>query len=392
LQKYKFLKDSFKSWNPVLTIAILLLCLLTTACGGNQNIPPILISSQTPSIDTTPNLPLPLEAAIMKNIRLGYYTNDQTSWEALQAYAEYINIVSLDIYSVNPDGSISGSDDFGAASFAQSKGMLTYACVNNWNSDPAVNEFDPDLARVAILTQREKTIAALIRLAQDGGYDGINIDLESLAYTDDIKAVRSTFSSFIHELATQLHNNGFKLIISVPGQTESNPDNTWSYPFDMSVLGQDADYLQLMTYDQHGPWNEPGAVAGWDWVEDCLVYSTSVVDPAKLLIGLPAYGYDWDITSTKTNPDQPATTSFYWKSSEMLLSKTNAQVNWDDTVKSPYITYQEDGHEHVAWYENEKSIQAKTDLLIKYHLAGFSMWSIGQEDEQFWQAATSQWN
>jgi len=41
----------------------------------------------------------------------------------------------------------------------------------------------------------------------------------------------------------------------------------------------------------------------------------------------------------------------------------------------------------LKWY-NSASIQAKTTLVTKYHLAGLSMWSLGQEDQQFWQAAT----
>lgn len=102
------------------------------------------------------------------------------------------------------------------------------------------------------MTHRDTLIPALVTLADEGGYDGINIDFESIAYSDDLDSVRQQFTSFIHDLAAVLHDKGLKLIISVPAKTGEYADDDWSYPFDLAALGEDADYLQLMTYDEHG--------------------------------------------------------------------------------------------------------------------------------------------
>jgi spore germination protein YaaH len=320
-------------------------------------------------------------------VRLGYYTGDARSFAAVEAFAPYLTAVSVDVYSVQRDGTIAGDDDFGVVAFCKAHGIEVYACVSNYNDDSDVGGFDAELARAAIVTHRTVVIAGLVALAVGGGYDGVNIDFENLAYSADIDDDRAAFSSFIHELATRLHALGLKLAISVPGKTQDSIDDDWSYPFDYSALGEDADLLQLMTYDEHGPWSEPGPVSGADWVEDCVAYAVSVVDPAKLLIGLPAYGYDWDLTDSDPASGTYSVTSFSWTDVPDLLARPGAIERWDAASESPHVTYIERGHWHEAWFENAASLRAKTALIAGYGLAGFSMWSLGQEDAAFWEQA-----
>jgi len=330
--------------------------------------------------------------ACLETVSLGYYTGDERSFEAVQAFAEYLTIVSADVYAVEFDGTIAGGDDFGVVAFCKTRGIEVYACVSNYNSDSDVDGFDAGLAHAAIVTQRGAVIANLVSLAVSGGYDGVNIDFENLAYSDDIDDDRAAFTAFIHELAERLHALGLKLAISVPGKTEDSIDDDWSYPFDLTALGEDADLLQLMTYDQHGPWSDPGPVSGADWVEDCVAYAASLVDPAKLLIGLPAYGYDWDLTDSDPESWTYSATSFSWSGVAAsgiaaLLAKPGVVEHWDAASRSPYVTYTERGHRHEAWFENAASLRAKTGLIAEYGLAGLSMWSLGQEDAAFWEEA-----
>jgi spore germination protein len=319
-------------------------------------------------------------------VSLGYYTGDERSFEAVRNFAEYLTIVSADVYTVQFHGTITGEDDFGVAAFCKAHGIDVYACVSNYSSDPDVDDFDAALAHAAIVTHRATVITHLVALAQNGGYDGINIDFENLAYSNDIGADRAAFTAFIHELGTRLHALGLKLAISVPGKTEDSVDDDWAYPFDYAALGQDADLLQLMTYDEHGPWSDPGPVSGIDWVEPCVAYAALLVDPAKLLIGLPAYGYDWDLTDSDPESWTYSATSFCWADTPSLLAKSGSIERWDTTSESPHVTYIERGHWHEAWFENAASLRAKTKLITNYRLAGLSMWSLGQEDAAFWQA------
>lgn len=317
---------------------------------------------------------------------LAYYTGDEDSYNALQAAASYLTTVSADIYVVQSDGSISGMDEKGVRNWDTAHSIETYACISNYNSDPAVDDFDAELVHTAITSYRERLIAELVALAKESGYAGINIDFENLSYSSNIAEDRAAFTSFIQELAESLHANDLKLIVSIPGKTDDSSGNTWAYPFDLQLLGEAADHLQLMTYDEHGPWGEPGALAGADWVETCLQFAVSQVEPKKLLIGLPAYGYDWDLTASDGSTGSYIASDVSWKDFPALLEKEGAEMKWDSSSQSPYLTYSEEGHAHVVWFENEESIRIKTALVKKYNLAGISVWALGKENESFWQA------
>lgn len=350
----------------------------------------------TPAHSTEPSSEPLTPIAAMQNtvepesvLALGYYTGSQESYQSFIDFSSFLDIVSVDVYGLDGDGTIVGVDQYDIVSQEQAENIDFYACISNWNSDPEVNNFDPELARVAIVTQKEKMISQLVALAVSKGYAGINIDLESIAYSSDLSESRAAFNLFIHELAVKLHENGKKLIISVAAKVNDDPTNDWSYPFDLASLGEDADYLQLMTYDQHGSWGEPGPVSCADWLEEVIDYTSSVVDPAKLLIGLPAYGYNWDLSAPNENESTFVTTDFNWIDVPALHEKPGAQSFWDETSQSPYITYTEEDHSHVAWFENQASLIAKVSLISKYKLAGLSVWALGKEDLAFWEAVSN---
>jgi spore germination protein YaaH len=341
--------------------------------------------SPTAAVESTPRSTAAAQTVTIptsdRPISLGYYTGSPDSFKAVQNFAAYINIVSVDVYSVTPGGDIAGSDPLNVAAFDREHGIQTYACISNYNSAAGVNDFDPTLAKAAVATHKESLIPALVSLAVSGQYDGINIDFENIAFSDDVNADRNAFTSFIHELARELHGKGLKLIISVPAKTADEPDNSWAYPFDLAALGQDADYLQLMTYDEHGPWSEAGPVSGADWAEQVVLYSASIVDPAKLLLGLPAYGYDW--VSDGSAGD------FSWTDFQTLLTKSGVESRWEETSQTPWLTFSENGLAHTVWYENDKSLQAKTKLVESHHLGGWAVWALGKEDQNFWDAVTT---
>lgn len=353
--------------------------MLLTACG----VTPAVTPSPTRNLTTAETDLQPAPRFAIQT--LGYYTGSPESYQAVVDFADYLSIVSADVYAVQFDGSIAGADEFDVLSFNRQRGIKTYACVTTYNSDPAVDEFDANLAHAAVVTHKDDTVANLVALARERGYDGVNIDFENLAYSDNIDDDRADFNAFIHDLAERLHAEGLKLIVCVPGKTEDNPEDTWGYPLDLAYLGAQADMLQLMTYDEHGPWGEPGPVSGVDWVEACLRFSTGLVDPSRLLIGLPAYGYDWDLTASDPQNGIYSAEYVSWRDIPAIESQLGVTSNWDAPSQSPYLYYTRDGHEHVLWYEVPMSIAYKLDLIAQFQLAGLSVWALGLEDIHFWQ-------
>ena len=60
------------------------------------------------------------------------------------------------------------------------------------------------------------------------------------------------------------------MVVSVDVTAPDGGDN-WSMCYDRNVIGDVADYLVFMAYDQYGKAStEPGTTAGFNWVEKSL--------------------------------------------------------------------------------------------------------------------------
>lgn len=313
-----------------------------------------------------------VEVSQKELMNLGYFTQywdqDVTSSNSLQNNHQDINQIAIATYHVTANGTIDGFNPQESIDFANKNGLKTYATIQN--------QFDSDVANKILSDAqlRKTTIDSMLKLVKTNGYTGLNINFENM-YAND----RENFNQFIKEVVKVLHEHHYPVIVSVPAKTGDFPDWEWSGTFEYKTLGEVADYIQLMSYDQHGTWGEPGSVAGVNWVENVLQYATSKIPSEKILIGLPAYGYDWNLNNSDENK------AVSWKEVETLIEKTGAEVQWDSASKSPYFHYTADnGDKHTVWFENEASIKNKTELVHKYKLAGTSMWRMGLEDESFW--------
>jgi spore germination protein len=303
---------------------------------------------------------------------MAYYENS-SSYGSLKAFHSYMNQLPTDTFAVDIHGKVSGTAPTQALTFAKSKDMMTFATVSNFD---AIG-FDPKIAHAIISnsTTKARTITNLLSLVKKSGYTGINIDFEAVNHAD-----RKAFSWFIHDVAQKMRAANYLTVVSVPAELKDDPTDSWTGAFEYSALGQDVDILQVMTYDENGPWGAPGPVAGLNWVQPCVVYAVSAVAPGKLSLGIPAYGYDWNTT-------KGTGVQVFWKDIPALISSTGAIPQWDTASSSPFFNYQaSDGSNHVVWYEDKTSIPLKSALAVSYNLAGVSVFALGFDDLHFWQA------
>lgn len=301
------------------------------------------------------------------------YYEASGSYDSLTAFGNNVNQLSTDTFGINVRGTIHGNVPSQALAFAKSKGMMTFAAVSNFDSIG----FDAKITHAILNNARNKTraINEMFERVKNSGYTGINIDFESIDRTD-----RKAFTAFVHDVAQKMRAAGYLTVVSVPAKRKDDPEDSWTGAFDFAALGQSADILQVMTYDENGSWGKPGPVAGLTWVEASIAYAESVVPANKLSLGIPAYGYDWNTTAGTG-------AQIFWKDIPALILRTSASPQWDGVSSSPHFNYQAaDGSSHVVWYEDEKSIPLKTALAVKYKLAGVSVFALGYDDLKFWQA------
>ncbi|QXE01457.1 glycosyl hydrolase family 18 protein [Terribacillus sp. DMT04] len=309
-----------------------------------------------------------------EKVILGYTTSDNTSLQSIKDYHSHLTAIAMDTYAFDTQGNLTEETPKEQVNYANKHKIDTYAVISNFGE----TDFDPDLAHAVMSNEHAKKrfIAQLASLAEDNNLTGINIDFESI-YPED----RDLYSKLIKDTAQSLQKNYIKTMVSVPAKTADDPANDWTWPYNYKKIGEYADYVQVMTYDEHGSWSEPGSSASKNWVKDTLTFATEEMEPDKVIMGIPAYGYDWNLN----NPEQNKLIE--WDAIHSIMEAESADPVYDEETASAHFTYIDDEkQEHIIWYEDKNSLTQKSDLTNQYDIAGLSVYALGYESRDYWNA------
>ncbi|MCP4542305.1 MAG: glycoside hydrolase [Chloroflexi bacterium] len=307
----------------------------------------------------------------------------RASWQTNRAHIQELSPVWYQL-DASGDGSLNSYDGARDVALvndahAQSPPVLVIPLVNNSYAGVGF-----DAAPVGTMlhdpARRAAHIAVLVNEVLAYGYDGIDIDYESLNGHDD----RDAFSLFIEELAVALHDHDKLLSIAVHAKmSEPGP---WDGPQaqDWARIGAAVDRFRVMTYGYHWNTSEPGPIAPLWWMGDVIAYATSIVSPNHVYVGIHLYGHDWTDTSAS---------SLTWESAQSLINVHGATRQWKSAsswwraVAEPWFTYTDDlGQSHEVWYTDGPSVAARLDLVQRYGLGGIAIWRLGGEDPASWSA------
>jgi len=300
---------------------------------------------------------------------LGYYTvdypGDKLSHDSLVKNSQLISQSAMFDYAVDEKGNLKGSASIEGIKVARSKGIKTLMVVHNISGT-----IEGNAAYSAITDKyRKKLVDNIVNEIKRSGYDGVNVDLEGIP-----PAGKKYYNALLEDLRNQLGQSKL-LTVAVPAKTSDN-GSTWNGAYDYKTIGRLADYVVIMSYDEHWGGGPPGPVASIPWVTKVLDYSTKVIPPHKILMGIAAYGYDW--------PSGQKGKAIKWNSMSRLISQYGG-VKWDNNYSVPYLKYWKGSVQHQVWFENKYSLAIKLGMVKKYDLGGIAFWRMGFEDASFWE-------
>ncbi|UOF92837.1 glycosyl hydrolase family 18 protein [Fodinisporobacter ferrooxydans] len=301
-------------------------------------------------------------------IQLGWQYNQSTAdFEASVQASNTINTLAPRWFYLGKNGQIqvSGTLDSSLVTWAHQNGKHVWALVGN--------RFDMDTTRQVLSqeNQRQQLIQQLAGYAKQYNLDGINIDFENL---DPNHA--SDFSTFIQELASVLHRQNVLLSVDIP--PDSGTD--WSQPFNDQALGQSADYLVMMGYDEHWA-NDPtaGSVSSLPWLDKGLTTLLVHVPAQKVIVGLPFYTRGWYQTN-----GQSSSTEYSIAQEENVVKQANASLIWNDSLGQYVTQFATGGTSQTVWVEDSRSLSLKAHLALTKGIAGFAYWYMGGETADVW--------
>lgn len=311
----------------------------------------------------------PIKVSNNKKIVLGfttyYYEGDKSSYNSIVANKSSIDEIATYAYITDGYGKLSGLVPKNQLAYANSNGIKTFALITN--------EFDGERAKILLESpkNRQALINNILSSLKLNGYKGVNIDIEGVYPYD-----RNYYTTFLIELYKAFKPKGYMITISIPAKTSDSPSDSWSGAYDYAKIAGYANQIAIMTYDEHYPNGLPGPVASIGWVNNVMKYALTVIPKEKILLGTAAYGYDWSVNGTK---------AYSINQMYNLASSKHAPIIFDAVSKTPYFKYTDSkGKGHTAWFENDKSLGYKLDLVNRYNLAGIAVWRLGLEDSKYW--------
>lgn len=286
--------------------------------------------------------------------------------------------VSPNYFELHADGSLkkSGSID---SEFIRQMHQQNIRVVpflsNHWDRASA----EAALARAPALAAE---LASAVREYQ---LDGVHVNLENLTHEH-----REAYTMFVECLRRELAADH-----TVAVAVAANPDGYtkgWHGSYDYAALAEVADYLMIMTYDEHYEGSDEGPVASLDFAKRSIAYALRYVQPDKLVLGIPFYGRLWhaDGLITGQGIGDDALLRLLQTYGGIATYDAQDQSAVADFTIPPANQFPEyfgnslpDGA-YTAWYADERAKKELLGLVETYDLKGAGSWSLGQETAGTW--------
>ncbi|XP_043855607.1 di-N-acetylchitobiase [Dromiciops gliroides] len=263
-------------------------------------------------------------------------------------------------------------------------------CFAHSRGSRVVLKGDVPLKNIIEPTLREAWIMKQLKLAKNQHMDGINIDIEqdveesSPEYYALTALVKETTEAFHREI------EGSQVTFDVAWSPKCIDKRCYDY----KGIADSCDFLFVMSYDEQSQiWTECIAAANAPYNQTLMGYESYLkmnIDPKKLVMGVPWYGYDYPCLNLSedhicTLPKVPfrgapcsdaAGRQVTYKAIMGQVSSSISGSQWNTQQQAPYYNYKDaDGHFHQVWYDNPKSISLKAAFVRDYGLRGIGMWN-----------------
>ena len=208
----------------------------------------------------------------------------------------------------------------------------------------------------------DRLINDVVKLLKLYDFAGINVDFEELQESNN-----EVLTNFEKKLYDALHSNGFLVTQNV---SPFNDD------YNYKELAKYNDYIFLMAYDQHSESTKPGPICAQRWIQNAVNKLAAKVPPAKIVLNLAAYGYDWGADTTVNLSYQEALS---------LAAESDGHIKFNNDTYNCHFKYY-DGKDllHDVYFTDAGTNFNTLRFATEYGLAGTAVWRLGSEDDRLW--------
>lgn len=303
------------------------------------------------------------------------YAFPNINLDVLRRTLPYLTYLSIFSYQVRPDGSLSTINDTPLIQAARAARVAPLMVITNIEEG---GSFSSQLARTILTNQQvqDTLINNVIETLRSKNYYGLDIDFEYIFPED-----REEYNNFLRKVVARLRPLGYTVTSALAPKTSADQPGLLYEAHDYPVHGALLNHVILMTYEWGYTYGPPKAVAPINEVIKVLNYAVTAIPRDKILMGIPNYGYDWTLPYVKGT----AARSIANTAAVDLAARYGAVIRYDEKSQAPFFNYFDaSGRQHVVWFEDARSMDAKLRLVNRYNLGGVSYWTINRFFPQNW--------
>lgn len=233
----------------------------------------------------------------------------------------------------------------------------------------------------------QKIITDSVDIAIEHDFNGIALDLEvSMILSQDMQ---TNINSFVKDLYLSSKKNNLKLIFIIYGDVFYR-----NRGYDVKSIGENSDEIMIMAYDFHKSIGNPGPNFPLDgnkeygysfknMINDFL----QIIPKEKISVVFGMYGHDWQVNEKKIPVKQAKALTLNeikadflntckWEECIVKRDKLSAETEINYVEQAQYegesvLKY------HIVWFEDEESVDKKTEFLKEKGIGSISYWAYG---------------
>ncbi len=318
---------------------------------------------------------IPEKAKPLIDVNAYITTFAQTGQQIVKEIGEYLTYISPFSYQVKSDGTVQIISDTELLNVARTNNIAPLMVLTNFKE----GKFSSDLAHeIFIDTEiQDKLLDNIVQIMQNKGYTGLNIDFEYL-YPQD----RENYNEFLRRTVNRLRPLGHTVSTAVAPKYSREQKGLLYEAHDYAAHGVIVDFVVIMTYEWGWSGGPPMAVAPISEVRKVIQYALTEIPSQKIMMGMPLYGYDWTLPYVEGGKWAQTISP---QAAVQRAAQYGVAIQFDQKAQSPFYTYfDQQGKEHIVWFEDARSVQAKYDLVKELNLRGVSYWVLGNPFPQNW--------
>jgi hypothetical protein len=227
-------------------------------------------------------------------------------------------------------------------------------------------------------TAQTAAVSAIAALVRQRGFDGVNVDVESLHNVDF-----PAYAAWVGRIRTAIRkdNGAARVTVATNGAISGAQ-------MAAAAIKAGADRAFLMGYSYRSSGSSPAgsispvvrADGGKSLTWSLDTYADYDVPSSRILLGLPYYGLTWPTSSGTAHASTVGAGSAFIPETDMGDIPSGTTIHYDTLEESPWFAVEDKaGGWTETYFDNPRSLGAKYALITSRRLAGTGIWALGYD-------------